>query len=307
MSRLHMNRTCHIRVRHVTYTLHRLGWKEMTVNSDTPYACVLSYTTKSIHTWMNVSYHVWTSNVTCACVTAHVNESCHIQNWMEWKEGEQWLALMSRPGSKTGIQRARVRARARGRRRRRERGRERERVQERSATMTHSYLTWLNHLWDDPVMVWNDSFIRDTTHSFVIWPSYIWQDEFACAMTQLSCDMTRSYEPWRIHTCHERHHTNWHDSFRCDIAHSYVTWLIHMCHDFSHVLFRDRRHVTWLIHCVAWLICTWHDSFTRAMAHTMQSVGAVAHISIAPLLKFSCHWVVNIYTCHIWMSHGIYE
>jgi len=82
--------------------------------------------------------------------------------------------------------------------------------------MTHSFVSWLIHMWHDSSTHAICSFVYDMTHSYVTWLIRMWHDTFVC-------DMIHSYVTWLIRM--------WHDSFVCDMTHSYMTWLIRMWHD----------------------------------------------------------------------------
>jgi len=73
--------------------------------------------------------------------------------------------------------------------------------------MTHSYVTWLIHMW-------HVSFICDMPLSYVTWLIHPRHDSFIC-------DTTYSYVTWCIHMTRCIH--MWHDSSICDMTHSYAT------------------------------------------------------------------------------------
>ena len=80
--------------------------------------------------------------------------------------------------------------------------------------MTHSYATWLVHMWHEP-------FMYDTTHSRATWLIHMWHDSFMY-------DTTHSRATWLIHVwhdslvCHRLIHVR-HDPFMCEMTHWCVT------------------------------------------------------------------------------------
>ena len=138
--------------------------------------------------------------------------------------------------------------------------------------MTHSYVTWLIHMW-------RASFICDMTHSYVTWLIHMWHDSFIC-------DMTHTYVTWLIHM--------WHDSFICAMTHSYVPWLIHMLRvTFTHHMKSSMSHMQ---------MCDMQSSTTRLfyMCETTQQ-GAMTHSYVTWLIHMSRITVTHDMKCS--MSH----
>ena len=143
---------------------------------------------------------------------------------------------------------------------------------------THSYMTWLIHMWHGP-SIRRDTLIFYMIHSCVTWIIHTWHDAFIR-------DMTRSHLTWLIHIWHI-----WRDSLIrrdlliCDMTHmmhSYVTWLIHM----------------------------WRFSFNRDMLirHVTYGMGNVTYEWVVSHMDESWHtWTSHVtYECVMWViSHMI--
>ena len=135
--------------------------------------------------------------------------------------------------------------------------------------MSHSYLTWLIHMWHVtyPVTV-----SLKGMSTWAIRPIHRWDVSFVSDMSN-SCVMTRSYAPWLVHM--------WQDPFIREMSHSYLTCLIHMRHDSCtneafdthitsyvspHGIPEEHGHLCNITHSyVTCLIHIWHVAFNWHM------------------------------------------
>ena len=136
--------------------------------------------------------------------------------------------------------------------------------------MTHSYVTWLIHMY--------------MTHSHVTWLIHMWHDSF-------TCDMTHSHVTWLIHM--------WHDSFTCDMTHSYVTGVAGC----------SARHdcLSGGMAPYCWGRTRGGGAQTaRAARGIDRGMNESCHMWMSHV---TYEWVMSYMneSCHIWMSHGTCE
>jgi len=134
--------------------------------------------------------------------------------------------------------------------------------------MTHSYVTWLIHIWHDAFICDMTHWIRDVTHNMSFSRGYavsmqLFLSQYLTWLNHMG-HMTHIFVTWRIYM--------WHGLYVRDMTHVYVTWLIYTCRD-SHIRDMTHSYETKLMHTwhdslyVTWLTYTWHDLHVRDMTH----------------------------------------